>query len=52
MTRTDISTYLGKNQLAERVGRALGLLLEHKFARFERTKTEGRPIERWFAMKR
>jgi hypothetical protein len=52
MTRTEITSYLGRNQTAERVGRALGLLLEHKLARFERIKTEGRPTERWFAIKR
>ena len=52
ITRTEINSYRGRNQTAERVGRALGLLLEHRFARFERIKTEGRPTERWFAIKR
>jgi hypothetical protein len=52
MTRTDISSYLGKNQSAERIGRALGLLLEQKFARLERVPTDGRPTELWFATKR
>jgi hypothetical protein len=52
ITRTEISNYLGKHQPTERVGRALGLLLENKLARFERLETSGRPSERWFAVKR
>lgn len=51
MTRSEICDYLDRHQSAERVNRALGLLLESKLARFERVQTGGRPSERWFASK-
>jgi hypothetical protein len=50
LTRTDLTTYLGRNQTADRIGRALGLLLQHRLARVERQETGGRPAERWFAL--
>jgi hypothetical protein len=49
LTRTDISQYLGRHQSAERISRALGLLLQHRLVRREQEKTQGRPTERWFA---
>jgi hypothetical protein len=49
LTRTAIGEYLGRHQSAERIGRALGLLVEYRVARFERAQTGGRPLERWFA---
>jgi hypothetical protein len=49
VTRTAIGEYFGRHQSAERIGRALGLLLEYRVARFERTQTGGRPLEHWFA---
>jgi len=49
ITRSEICDYLGRHQPAERVNRALGLLLESRLARFERERTGGRPSERWFA---
>jgi hypothetical protein len=49
LTRTEISAYLGRNVPAERIGRALGLLLGHRLARREEQETEGRPVERWYA---
>jgi hypothetical protein len=49
LTRTEIQTYLGRHQPSERIGRALGLLLQHRLARCERQQTDGRPAERWFA---
>jgi hypothetical protein len=54
LTRTEINTYLGRNQSSERIGRSLGLLLQHKLARCERQQsgTGGRPAERWFAVVR
>jgi hypothetical protein len=53
MTRLEISDYFKRNVPADRIGRALGLLLQHKLARFERQPgTSGRPAERWFAMVR
>jgi hypothetical protein len=52
LTRTDLSSYLGRNQTTARIGRALGLLLQHHLARREQQEqqeTGGRPAERWFA---
>jgi hypothetical protein len=52
LTRTDLTHCFGKNQPADRIGRALGLLLQHHLARCERQETGGRPAERWFAARR
>src|SRR5262249_61222562 len=52
MTRTDMSVYFGRHQSSDRIGRALGLLLQHHLARRERQETSGRPAERWFAARR
>jgi Bifunctional DNA primase/polymerase, N-terminal/Protein of unknown function (DUF3987) len=49
LTRTEMSNYFQRNVSAERIGRALGLLLQHKLARREQEKTGGRPTERWYA---
>jgi hypothetical protein len=51
VTRTEVRDFFGRNRGADKVSRALGLLLEHKLARFERwqEKGTGRPTERWFA---
>jgi hypothetical protein len=49
LTRNDLMNYLGRHQSSERIGRALGLLLQHRLARVERQETGGRPAERWFA---
>jgi hypothetical protein len=51
MTRTEIRDYFQRNASAERIGRALGLLLQHKLARREQLETGGRPTERWHAVK-
>lgn len=48
LSRTEISDAFGRNRSGDRIGRALGLLLEHKRARFERVDTAGRPGERWY----
>jgi hypothetical protein len=51
LTRADISKLLGRNRKADDIGRALGLLLSVKAARFEtRGGTGGRPEERWFLL--
>jgi hypothetical protein len=50
LTRTDIRDYFQRNASADRIGRALGLLLQHKLARREEEPTEGRPRERWYAI--
>jgi hypothetical protein len=51
VTRTEMLHYFGRHRSAERIGRALGLLLEHRLARMERSQEAGagRPVERWFA---
>jgi hypothetical protein len=51
LTRTQIRDLLGRNQAGDRIGRALGLLLEYGLARMEESKDKGpgRPPERWFA---
>jgi hypothetical protein len=49
MTRSEIRDAFARHESSERIGRALGLLLEHKLARFEREETGGRPRELWFA---
>jgi hypothetical protein len=50
VTRTEMRDYFGRNQSADRIGRALGLLLQYHHARVERQQTGGRPVERWFAV--
>jgi hypothetical protein len=49
LTRTDMHHLLGRNVLADRIGRALGLLLERGLARREEEETGGRRAERWHA---
>jgi hypothetical protein len=50
LTRSDIYNHFQRNVTSERIGRALGLLLQHKLARFEKEETGGRPTERWFSV--
>jgi hypothetical protein len=52
LTRTDLMHYFGRHQSSDRIGRALGLLRQHRLVRFERQETAGRPAERWFAATR
>jgi hypothetical protein len=54
VTRTDMLHYFSKHKHSDRIGRALGLLLEHRLARFEKSqeKGTGRPVERWYACAR
>jgi hypothetical protein len=49
LTRNEIYDRWGKHRGVERLGHALGLLLEHRKARFERRNTPGRPVEIWTA---
>ena len=49
MSRTEIRDLFGRNKKADRISRALALLLESGRARCEREKTGGRSSERWFA---
>jgi hypothetical protein len=50
LTRTQIRDYFQRNASADRIGRALGLLLQHRLARREEQPSGGRPTERWFAI--
>jgi hypothetical protein len=50
LTRTEIRDYFQRHASADRIGRALGLLLQQKLARRAEEKTGGRPSERWFAV--
>src|SRR5262245_24286914 len=52
LTRTEMRDHFQRNQPAERIGRALGLLLQHRLARREQVQTGGRSAERWFAVAR
>jgi hypothetical protein len=49
VTRTQIRDFFGRHQSADRIGQALGLLLQHRLARCEPEQTGGRTTERWFA---
>jgi hypothetical protein len=49
LTRNEIRDYFQRNVSADRIGRALGLLLQHQLARCVREETAGRPAERWYA---
>jgi hypothetical protein len=51
LTRNDLRNYFQRNLSADRIGRALGLLLKHRLVRTEQEQTGGRPAERWFATK-
>jgi hypothetical protein len=50
-TRTEMLNYFGRNRSTDRIGRALGMLLEHRLARMEKSQPQGpgRPEERWYA---
>jgi hypothetical protein len=49
ITKTEISQLFGRNKGAERIARALGLLLSIGRVRRRLRKTVGRRAERWFA---
>jgi hypothetical protein len=49
MTKTEISHLFGRNKSADRIARALTLLLHAGRVRRKAQKTEGRQAERWFA---
>jgi hypothetical protein len=50
LTRNDLMNYFGRHQSSDRIGRALGTLLQHRLVRREQEQTGGRPSERWFAV--
>jgi hypothetical protein len=49
-TRNELREYFGRHKSSERIGRALGLLMQHRLAWCCREETPGRPAERWFAV--
>jgi hypothetical protein len=49
MTRTEISNLFGRNRSADRIGRALSMLLNAGRVRREQEETGGRKAERWYA---
>ncbi len=51
LTRTEISNLFGRNLSASQIDRALTVLLGAKRASFTPEKTNGRPTQRWRAMK-
>ena len=51
-SRTDLSGFLGRNVPADKIGQALGLLLQAGLARPAEQKTDGRPKEVWQAVQR
>jgi hypothetical protein len=50
MTRTEIYNLLGRHRSSDQIAAALRMLLEAGRANFETVGTNGRPIERWFAV--
>lgn len=50
MTRTAIRDLFGRHRAGDRIDLALALLAAKKRARMEKTSTNGRPIETWFAV--
>jgi hypothetical protein len=52
VTRNELMNYFGRNQSSDRIGRALGLLLQRRLIRREMQQTGGRPSERWFVSAR
>jgi hypothetical protein len=51
LTRNELRDYFGRHCSSDRMGRALGLLLQYRLVRRERMKTHGRPAEKWYATK-
>jgi hypothetical protein len=50
LARDEIRQLVGKNTASERIGTALGVLVEYNLARCVKETTAGRPVERWFAV--
>lgn len=51
MTRTEMMDYFGRHIPSNRLGHALGSLLQSGLVKRQRQETSGRPAERWFATK-
>jgi DNA-binding NtrC family response regulator len=50
LTRSEISGLFARHRPAEEIARALTALAERSLIGLDRTKTAGRPVERWFAL--
>ena len=50
LTRTQIRDYFDRNRRGVEIDRALRLLQEQRLASFQSIQTNGRPIEKWFAI--
>jgi hypothetical protein len=50
LTRNQMMDLFVRHVSSDRIGRALGLLLQHRLARSEKEPTGGRSAERWFAV--
>jgi hypothetical protein len=51
MTRTEINVgVFNRHRTSDEIARSLAVLLRHGLARFETTRTDGRPTETWFAV--
>jgi hypothetical protein len=50
MTRTEISNLFNRHKTRDRIASALAYLLERGLARSEEEPTDGRNVERWFAV--
>jgi hypothetical protein len=50
LTRTELSAKLGRNRKAEDINAALELLKDYGLADRVKERTDGRPVERWFAI--
>ena len=50
LTRDEIRQLVGKNVASDRIGTALGVLVEYNLVRLAKEATAGRPVERWFAV--
>jgi hypothetical protein len=50
LTRNQMMDLFGRHASSDRIGRALGMLLQHRLARMEKEATGGRSAERWFAV--
>jgi hypothetical protein len=49
LSRTEISTFFGRHKGTEEIGRVLNSLARRGLAQALEERTEGRPVERWFA---
>jgi hypothetical protein len=50
LTRNQMMDMFGRHVSSDRIGRALGLLLQHRLARWHKEPTGGRFAERWHAV--